>query len=359
MRGWTSGPVSGSGQVSPNVSVLVAVFRTDSDPLYRLAVHALPRLIRADRPTPSRAYAPVPQFVRPQVGARGGRVDRALLEEGVERGHVDDTDALRVESDGSRPELCHGRKWDRIGASQDSDFRRRRCVGRQPGAGDDVDADIDGDVDVVFDHGQADPTQYLTITLAQAAVFLIRLTKAPISVQQVINVDPSVVAHYLKMSVDLLESADMSETRLSTYLAKTIRDISRAAGIVVPGISPIDYEDPSAVDSRPHTATSYPHPPALDALLAQGNGSDGANVTEGGTTTMSHTQSNGNGNGEIFDLENFLQVESQLDLGYLLGLPGDNSAAVQGGNGWTFGGNEFEFGLGGLGMGQGMNLDGF
>jgi hypothetical protein len=190
-------------------------------------------------------------------------------------------------------------------------------------------------------------------------VFLIRLTKAPISVQQVINVDPSVVAHYLKMSVDLLESADMSETRLSTYLAKTIRDISRAAGIVVPGISPIDYEDPSAVDSRPHTATSYPHPPALDALLAQGNGSDGANVTEGGTTTMSHTQSNGNGNGEIFDLENFLQVESQLDLGYLLGLPGDNSAAVQGGNGWTFGGNEFEFGLGGLGMGQGMNLDGF
>jgi hypothetical protein len=139
------------------------------------------------------------------------------------------------------------------------------------------------------------------------------------------------------MSVDLLESADLSETRLSTYLAKTIRDISRAAGITVPGIAPIAYQDPAAVDSRPHTSTSYP---PVGVELVQG--------TEGGEGPAA------------FDLENFLQIESQLDLGYLLGLPGDNSAAVQGAPGWSFSGGEFEFGLNGLGMDQqAMGMDGF
>lgn len=48
------------------------------------------------------------------------------------------------------------------------------------------------------------------------------------------------------MSIDLLESGDLSETRISTYLAKTIRDISRAAGIT--GIGSATYDDPDAVD---------------------------------------------------------------------------------------------------------------
>ena len=73
----------------------------------------------------------------------------------------------------------------------------------------------------------------MTMAFAQAAVFLIRLTKASPLVQQVVSLDPAVVTHYLTMSVDLLELGDMSETRLSTYFARTIRGISRAAGLAI------------------------------------------------------------------------------------------------------------------------------
>lgn len=73
----------------------------------------------------------------------------------------------------------------------------------------------------------------MTMAFAQAAVFLIRLTKAPPLVQQVVSLDPAVVSHYLTMSVDLLELGDMSETRLSAYFARTIRGISRAAGLAI------------------------------------------------------------------------------------------------------------------------------
>ncbi|KAJ5378891.1 hypothetical protein N7509_012010 [Penicillium cosmopolitanum] len=50
---------------------------------------------------------------------------------------------------------------------------------------------------------------------------------------QVVSLDPAVVSHYLTMSVDLLELGDMSETRLSAYFARTIRGISRAAGLAI------------------------------------------------------------------------------------------------------------------------------
>lgn len=65
--------------------------------------------------------------------------------------------------------------------------------------------------------------QYITITLAQAAIFLVRLNHAIAVVRNVIQIDTSVIAHFLRMSVDLLEQAELSETRVSTYLAKTIR----------------------------------------------------------------------------------------------------------------------------------------
>jgi hypothetical protein len=181
----------------------------------------------------------------------------------------------------------------------------------------------------------------MTITLAQAAVFLIRINKASAAVQAIVNLDPSVVAHYLKMSVNLLESGDLSETRLSTYLAKTIRDVSRAAGIA--GIAelspPPRYSDPEAPESHPHRADSYLAP------LTNDNTATGS--ARGG-----------------FDLDNFLQVDSQLDLGYLLGLPGDNNSVVApsllGGLGSTGNG-----GLGGMSgawnpeFGFGLGLDEF
>jgi hypothetical protein len=71
------------------------------------------------------------------------------------------------------------------------------------------------------------------MAFAQAAVFLIRLTKASPLVQQIVSLDTTVVSHYLTMSVDLLELGDMSETRLSTYFARTIRGMSHAAGLTI------------------------------------------------------------------------------------------------------------------------------
>ena len=175
--------------------------------------------------------------------------------------------------------------------------------------------------------------QYLTITLAQAAVFLIRITKAPVPIQAVVYLEPSVVVHYLKMSVDLLESADTSETRLSTYLAKTIRDISRGAGIT--GVAGIEYDDPS----QPR-----PGPQATNTTAPQNVG--GGVLTERIGETAS------------FDMENLSEVENQLVLGHLLGLPGDDGAG-QSGSGWNWGVNGYtgytgEFGFAvGIRMGEG------
>jgi hypothetical protein len=73
----------------------------------------------------------------------------------------------------------------------------------------------------------------MTMAFAQAAVFLIRLTKAYPFVQQVVSLDPAVVSHHLTISVDLLELGDMSETHLSTYFARTIQGIARAAGLAI------------------------------------------------------------------------------------------------------------------------------
>jgi hypothetical protein len=183
--------------------------------------------------------------------------------------------------------------------------------------------------------------QYMTITLAQAAVFLIRVNRAAPSIRAVANLDPSVAAHYLKMSVNVLESSDMSETRLSTYLAKTIRDISRAAGIS--GMSPLPRHPDLEAQSK------YTLPPLVP---------DGSGIVP-----------------EALNVNRLLQVDDQFDLGYLLGLPGDGNAVLApgllggmaGGLGNGIGGTvggleneynwEFGFGMGGLGsLGNGFPL---
>ncbi|OCF39443.1 hypothetical protein I317_06767 [Kwoniella heveanensis CBS 569] len=141
-------------------------------------------------------------------------------------------------------------------------------------------------------------TDYLTITLAQAAVFLVRIVKSAPSVQKVTNIDPSVIAHYLKMSIDLLEAGELSETKLSTYLAKTIRDIARAAEIS--GLGSVSEE---IAETRPPSNRNS-EPPQPDPATSAG-------------PDLS-----------MFDIDAFLGFESQLDLNYLLGLPGDNSAIL-------------------------------
>jgi hypothetical protein len=179
--------------------------------------------------------------------------------------------------------------------------------------------------------------QYLTITLAQAAVFLVRITKAPQTVQAALKVDNAVISHYLQMSIDLLESADLSETRLGTNLAKTLRDVGRAAGI--PGLGRDDVPDETSIerrgDERPQT-TSGPTPaPTFDfnvPALATGNQPS---------------------------LGDFFQSQDELDLSYLLGLTreGDGSLLQNGGD-WSNNnsGNsamfpDFGFGMGAMGTG--------
>ncbi|WWD16207.1 hypothetical protein CI109_100633 [Kwoniella shandongensis] len=152
-------------------------------------------------------------------------------------------------------------------------------------------------------------TDYLTITLAQAAVFLVRMTKASPTTQRTSNIDPSVIAHYLKMSIDLLEVGEMSETRLSTYLAKTIRDIARAADIL--GLGPPSGEGNDETGQ------------------GQGQGQSRPSSSHDNTTTTQFDSQN-QPDLSSFDMDSFLQFESQLDLGYLLGLPGDNSALFSG-----------------------------
>lgn len=179
-------------------------------------------------------------------------------------------------------------------------------------------------------------TDYLTITLAQAAVFLIRIAKAPTSVQIAAKVDRPVVTHYLKMSIDVLEASDLSETRLSTYLARTLRDISRAASI--PGIAPLDGDE---VDSEVQT-----RPPS-----AQGNAptpQDAANgLARAGGVPLAAP-----GVMPPYGLENYL-IDSNVDLGYLLGLPGDPTGIMGPGGMMPAFGSEFgTFPPGGVAMGM-------
>jgi hypothetical protein len=75
-----------------------------------------------------------------------------------------------------------------------------------------------------------DSSQYLTIALGQAAVFLIRLQ----SNSTPVPVDNAVTLHYLRTAIELLEDTDLSETRNSTYVGKVCRDLCRVAGIAVP-----------------------------------------------------------------------------------------------------------------------------
>ncbi|KAJ5979535.1 hypothetical protein N7501_002877 [Penicillium viridicatum] len=139
-------------------------------------------------------------------------------------------------------------------------------------------------------------TDYMTMAFAQAAVFLIRLTKASPLVQQVVSLDPTVVSHYLTMSVDLLELGDISETRLSTYFARTIRGISRAAGLAI----------------RPDDSTTT-------AGVAWDGRGDQPYVPE---QSMSLVSADGVGDAGLYDADTFWAGHDPFDLSCVLGLSG-------------------------------------
>jgi hypothetical protein len=136
----------------------------------------------------------------------------------------------------------------------------------------------------------------MTMAFAQAAVFLIRLTKASPLVQQVVSLDPAVVSHYLTMSVDLLEVGDMSETRLSTYFARTIRGISRAAGLAI----------------RPDDSTT------TAGVAGDGRG-DQPYVPE---QSMSLVSADGVGDTGLYDADKFWAGHDPFDLSCVIGLSG-------------------------------------
>ena len=140
----------------------------------------------------------------------------------------------------------------------------------------------------------------MTLAFAQAAVFLIRLTKASPLVQQVVSLDPAVVSHYLTMSVDLLELGDLSETRLSTYFARTIRGISRAAGLAI----------------RPDDS-------ATTAGEARDGRGDQAQVPE---QSMSLVSAGSAGDAGLYDTDTFWAGHDPFDLNCVLGLSGVGTA---------------------------------
>ncbi|GFZ52252.1 hypothetical protein JCM24511_10025 [Saitozyma sp. JCM 24511] len=145
------------------------------------------------------------------------------------------------------------------------------------------------------DLGLSFATDYLTIALAQAAVFLIQITKAPVAIQAMLQVDNAVLTHYWKMSVDILESSDMSETRLGTYLAKTICGMGRKTSV---------DEQSDAFD--PHSLFSANYLPVADT---------------------------GALNDDAFNIEDYFQGQADFDLKYLLSLPSDGESILQDGTG--------------------------
>ena len=196
------------------------------------------------------------------------------------------------------------------------------------------------------------------------------------------------------MSVDLLESADLSETKLATFLARTIRDVSRAAGITIfaggNGATGNGQAIPSVVNTPAPQQMTEDHtagiggmgsgagagPGAFDTvdfdqftngggMGGQSLGGLGAGLAGQGTGANVNGMLGANGmaapgEDDPFDLENYLQLEQQLDLGYLLGLPGDNgNQGNQGALNYGTGVFEGEFGFGMGGMGVGVQNGGF
>lgn len=156
--------------------------------------------------------------------------------------------------------------------------------------------------------GTAD-SQNLTITLGQAAVFLLRLVKAAPAVQSVLATEPSVLLHYLRMAIDSLESADLSETRLSTHLASCIRDISRRAGL-------------SGIAGQAQTAMGTEHD---DGPM---NGSNVAPATAISPTLSLAHATNGTTSRGAKTLDAGSDKEGHDDLSRLLGLPGDGPSSA-------------------------------
>lgn len=131
--------------------------------------------------------------------------------------------------------------------------------------------------------------------------------------------------HYLQMSVDLLESSDVTENRLPTFLAKTIRDIALSAGITTLGTSVYDEEYPSRRVAIDRNGASNP----IDDHSSQDhNGTEhlGSNTNIGLDSDLSgFANQPGSSIIDVLSLSNPFADSQMFDLASLLGLPGDST----------------------------------
>lgn len=131
------------------------------------------------------------------------------------------------------------------------------------------------------------------------------------------------VTHYLKMSIEVLASSDLSETRLSSHLARTLHNISRAAGIPVGDDDGLEGTNGivAAEGSRP-TSAGKP----------QESGEGGNDVSNAELlTNLERPRVTGTGTATAaWDIDNLLNLEENVDLGYLLDLPGYSTAIGSG-----------------------------
>ncbi|EEU33849.1 uncharacterized protein NECHADRAFT_55924 [Fusarium vanettenii 77-13-4] len=70
---------------------------------------------------------------------------------------------------------------------------------------------------------------YLVLILAQAAVFFVRILTS--RVKQPLTVDQTVLRHYLKQAIDLLELNDLSTTEVCGWVARLCRSLMRFTGL--------------------------------------------------------------------------------------------------------------------------------
>lgn len=112
------------------------------------------------------------------------------------------------------------------------------------------------------------------------------------------------------MSIDLLESSDMSETRLGTHLAKTLKEHGCAVG--VPGVG-----KDTVPDKQPVERGQEQHNPANTATTP-------APAFDFSVPALPT------------DYQDIFQAQNELDLSYLLGLTRDNEGtSLQNGGDWS------------------------
>lgn len=142
------------------------------------------------------------------------------------------------------------------------------------------------------------------------------------------------------MSVDLLESADVTEIRLPSFLAKTIRDIALTAGI--PNLGPSAYDQEKSLHQLDVPSLSVA--PSVSDQLA---GRHVSNPLIGSSTTLPEfvQQQSGVVPVDNLDLSEPFTDREMFDLSSLLGLPADLGA--QGDPNNFFGGDMLAFDQGG------------